>query len=300
MINISNKISTLRLAKAVGSVIASGETLDRVKKNQTPKKDVLVVARTAGLMAVKKTGELIPYCHPIPIEAAELNLKVLEEKIHIEALVSTIGKTGVEMEALTACSVAALNLYDLLKPIDKSLVIGESQLVNKVGGKTSFHFCVPEEFKAHLLVTSQGVALGTREDRAGRLLTDKFKEIGVLVDYEVIAPHREAVCQRLKQLADSGIDMVVTVGGTGLNDYDETVEATRDICSKEIPGISHRLQEFGQSRTPVAMLSRGIAGIIDRTLVINLPGSRRGAEEGFDALFPYLFHSIPMLRQKKS
>src|SRR3990167_9589085 len=119
MKSISNKITTLRRAKAVSVMIAKPEAIERLKNNDLPKKDVLAVARVAGVQAAKKTFDLIPYCHPIPIDFVEINFDVQTDRIVVSAEVEAIWKTGVEMEALCGASVAALAIYDMLKPVDK-------------------------------------------------------------------------------------------------------------------------------------------------------------------------------------
>lgn len=114
------------------------ETLARIAQGQMAKGDVLGVARVAGIMAAKKTGELIPMCHPLLLTSVEVNFRIDKDnsKVEIEALVGTTGKTGVEMEALTAVSAAGLTIYDMCKAVDKGMVIGEVRLVKKTGGKS--------------------------------------------------------------------------------------------------------------------------------------------------------------------
>ncbi|HBV87760.1 MAG TPA: cyclic pyranopterin monophosphate synthase MoaC [Desulfosporosinus sp.] len=140
MVDVSDKEETARVAIAQGKVLMKPETLERIRSGQIAKGDVLSVAQVAGIMAAKQTSQLIPMCHPLAITGAKLSFKLVEPgEIDIEANVKVHGKTGVEMEALTAVSVAALTIYDMCKAIDKTMTIGDIYLVEKLGGKSG-HF----------------------------------------------------------------------------------------------------------------------------------------------------------------
>ncbi|AHF06375.1 cyclic pyranopterin monophosphate synthase MoaC [Desulfitobacterium metallireducens] len=140
MVDVSDKGETRRVAVARGKVEMQPETLERIRQGQIAKGDVLAVAQVAGIMGAKQTSNLIPMCHPLGITGAELNFEIVPPgTIEIEATVKVTGKTGVEMEALTAVSVAALTIYDMCKAIDKRMKIGEIRLMEKEGGKSG-HF----------------------------------------------------------------------------------------------------------------------------------------------------------------
>ncbi|MCC6863234.1 MAG: cyclic pyranopterin monophosphate synthase MoaC [Rhodobacteraceae bacterium] len=138
MVDVSEKPVTARIAIARGSVIMKGETLTMISERRAKKGDVLAVARLAGIMAAKKTADLIPLCHPLPITKIALDLTPdpALPGIVIEATVKTTGQTGVEMEALTAVSVACLTIYDMLKAVEKSMRINDIRLILKDGGKS--------------------------------------------------------------------------------------------------------------------------------------------------------------------
>ncbi|MEY4678503.1 MAG: cyclic pyranopterin monophosphate synthase MoaC [Alphaproteobacteria bacterium] len=138
MVDVSDKHETARLAVARGTVTMAPETLRRISGGEIAKGDVLAVARLAGIMAAKRTHELIPLCHPLALTAVELDLRAdpARDAVDIEARVKTTGKTGVEMEALTAVSVAALTVYDMCKAIDRAMRIGDIRLAHKSGGKS--------------------------------------------------------------------------------------------------------------------------------------------------------------------
>lgn len=138
MVDVSEKKDTVRVAVARGKVSMSPKTLELIRNGEMGKGDVLGVARVAGIMATKKTSEVIPMCHPLMLTGSSIEFKVNREKceIEIEAIAKTTGQTGVEMEALTAVSVAGLTIYDMCKAVDKKMVIGEIHLAKKTGGKS--------------------------------------------------------------------------------------------------------------------------------------------------------------------
>ncbi|MBW7836163.1 MAG: cyclic pyranopterin monophosphate synthase MoaC [Sphingomonadales bacterium] len=139
MVDVSEKDVTSRKAVAKGRVRLSAEVLALIVEGKAPKGDVFAAARLAGIMAAKKTADLIPLCHPLPLSAVNVDFTVEKEAIEITATVTVSGRTGVEMEALTAVSVAALTLYDMVKAVDKRMVIGDIRLVAKEGGRSG-HF----------------------------------------------------------------------------------------------------------------------------------------------------------------
>lgn len=296
MKNISSKTTTLRRARAVGCVRAAPESIRRLEANDLPKKDVLIVARVAAIAAAKKTWVLIPYCHPLPIDSVDVDFTVGEDRIDIVATVEATWKTGVEMEALSAVSVAALTIYDMLKPIDQDLAVDAVKLEEKRGGKSDFHRRVPPKFTAAVIVTSDDTHAGRREDKSGRLVAGRLQAYGIDPDYTVLPDEEALISQKLREFVERDVDLVLTAGGTGLGPRDVTVEATRRVIEREVPGIVEAARAFGQSRTPYAMLSRGIAGVARRTLIVNLPGSSAGAQETMSAIFPAILHAHGILR----
>ncbi|HZG14491.1 MAG TPA: cyclic pyranopterin monophosphate synthase MoaC [Candidatus Bathyarchaeia archaeon] len=137
MVDISEKGSTKRVAVASSRVQMQPETLMRIKEGKISKGDVLAVAQVAGIMAAKKTWEIIPMCHPIPLSGVDIHFSYEgEDTLLVEATAKTTGQTGVEMEALTAASVAVLTVYDMCKAMDKGMILGPTYLVSKTGGKS--------------------------------------------------------------------------------------------------------------------------------------------------------------------
>ena len=136
MVDVGAKAETARVAIASGRIRMSGAALSAIRDGAVPKGDVLAAARIAGIMAAKKTADLIPLCHPLPLHSVTVDFAVEEGAIRATAMASLTGKTGVEMEALTAVSLALLTIYDMAKAIDKGMVIDEVRLIEKRGGKS--------------------------------------------------------------------------------------------------------------------------------------------------------------------
>ena len=296
MIDISNKIETLRSAVAESRVIAKKETIQRVVRGDTPKGDVLNVARAAAVLAVKKTPELIPYCHPLMIDAVSVQFDVQETQIVIRVEAKCVGKTGVEMEALAGAMVAALNIYDMTKGIDKDVVIGESKLLEKHGGKSDFQETFLKPLLTAVLVSSDSVSQGKKSDKSGKIIQETLKKFPLdVAHYEIVPDEKKKIQEKISQWIESGVRLVVTTGGTGLGPRDVTVEAVKEIIDREVTGAAEAMRAFGQRRTPYAMLSRSIVGIKNQSLIITLPGSSNGVKEGLAALFPNILHAFNMM-----
>jgi molybdenum cofactor biosynthesis protein MoaC len=297
MIDISEKLDTLREATAQATLKAKPETIEIVKMGNVPKGNVLEMARAAGVQAAKKTPELIPYCHQVSLDWVFVDFELLEEEIVIKARIKAIWRTGVEMEALTAATVSALTIYDMLKPLDDSLEIASVRLIEKLGGKSEWqqHFKTP--LKAAVLVLSDSVSQGKKEDRSGKTIIERLKREPVeVLEYKIFPDDYETIRRELIRLSNAEkVDLILTTGGTGLSPRDVTVEATKAVIEREVPGISEATRIYGFQRTPYAMLSRGVAGVRGKTIIINLPGSSRGVGESMDALFPWVLHAFRIL-----
>jgi molybdenum cofactor biosynthesis protein MoaC len=292
MNNITHKATTLRKAIATAVVQASKqETIDAIQNKQVPKGDVFEFSRAAGLLAIKKTSDVIPDCHPLPVEYAAIKHTINGLNINIEVEVHTIYRTGVEVEAMHGAAITALTMYDMLKPIDKALEISTIKLLNKKGGKSDYSDHTSFNLKCAVVVCSDSVAAGTKQDFAGKAVMQKLRENGLSTSVYVVIPDEfDTIQSKAKQLSAEAYNLVIFTGGTGLYRRDVTPEAIEPLFTRSIPGVMEAARNYGQQRIPYAMLSRGVSGFINNTLVLTLPGSTRGAEETMDALFPYIIH----------
>jgi cyclic pyranopterin phosphate synthase len=297
MVDITHKITTLRVAIAQATVkVSKQETIEAIENNLVPKGNVLEMAKTAGLFAVKNTYQVIPDCHPLPIEFTSVAYEIDGLTIKIIFTVKTVYKTGVEVEAMHGASVVALTMYDMLKPIDKQIEIENIILVEKKGGKSSFKNTISRDLNAAVIVCSDSINDGTKEDKAGLAIIDKLNECNVEVSvYEVIPDEIELIRSKALEYAKNN-QLVIFTGGTGLSIRDFTPEALEPILERRIPGIEEAIRKYGQDRMPYAMLSRSVAGTIGNCLVLALPGSTNGAKESMDAVFPHLLHVFKIFR----
>ncbi len=298
MRDISPKIKTLRVATARATLKVSPATIRLIRERRVPKGDPLEVSKAAAVMAAKNTSQILPYCHTLLIDHVGVEFTLGEDQIDVETSVKVIHKTGVEMEALTAASVAALNLYDMLKMVDKTMEITSVRLISKKGGKTDFRRPSDLGLRAGVLVMSDTVAAGEKDDRSGRLIFERLQKEGLEVaSYNVIPDQPDTILETLTMFADElKLDLVVTTGGTGLGPRDNTPEVMEKIIEREVPGLAEAARAHGQERTPYSMLSRGRAGMRGQTLIINLPGSTGGVNDSLNALLPYLLHAFSIIR----
>jgi cyclic pyranopterin phosphate synthase len=312
MRDITHKSITLRTARAVGIVFCSQTTIDLIRKNALPKGNLFDVARAAGFTGAKATPQLLPHCHPVAIDGMDMQFDFLQKQLQQEWLspdvflrtgivivaeARSIGRTGIEMEVLTGVSVAALEIYDMLKPVDKELEIGSIRLLEKRGGKSDRdkYFATPPS--CAILVCSDSTAAGKREDKSGKLIKEMLEAVNARVKYYKIVPDEEEEIRRqIREWVAEDIQFIFTTGGTGLGPRDNTVNAVKGILERDADGIAEAMRVHGQMRTPMAMMSRGIAGSIGHTLVVTLPGSSDGARESLEAILPAVFHARKMMK----
>lgn len=308
MRDITHKIITLRTAKAMAVVLCSAETVELIRSDRLPKGNLFDVARAAAFLGAKSTPQLLPHCHPVSIDSMDVQFDFLgfDDKdlstdlagktgIVIRGQAKSIGRTGIEMEILTGVSIAALEIYDMLKPVDKSLEITGIKLLEKKGGKSDRKYFNSSP-SCTILVCSDSAAKGKRADKSGKILRAMLEEAqATVVDYQIIADDKALIQQKIAEWVAADVHYIFTTGGTGLGPRDNTVSAVKEILDRDAEGISEAMRSFGQMRTPLAMMSRGIAGSIAKTLIVTLPGSSDGVRECLEAILPAVFHARKMM-----
>ena len=292
MVNITQKSNTLRIAIATATVrVSKSATIAAIQQRKIPKGDVFEFARAAGLLGVKKTSDLIPDCHPLPIEYTAISYEIVELDIIITVEVHTIYKTGVEVEAMHGASITALTMYDMLKPIDKGVEISSIRLLKKSGGKSDQSHLKFPALKAAVVVCSDRIAAGEAQDSSGKTIVSLLETFGIdTLSYEIVPDEVDMIRAKATGLCNDGHQLLIFTGGTGLSPRDVTPEAIAPLIERKIDGIMETARSYGQQRMPYAMLSRGVAGFIGETLVLTFPGSKKGVEEYMAALFPQILH----------
>lgn len=298
MIDVSEKATTRRVAQAHGKITMAPATLEVLKTGTAKKGDPIPVAKVAAIQAVKLTPQLLPYCHPMPVEGIRVEFEFSpdaseESWAKVIVQVVTIHRTGVEMEALTGVSAALLTLYDMLKSIDTSMVIGQIELQSKIGGKSDGAILSELPFAGAVIVVSDSVSAGQSVDRSGEILEEGLRQFGAIEIARWIVPDEaDQIRNAVMQAIHSGADLVLTTGGTGMGPRDVTPEAVTPVFDRHLPGIEEQYRAYSQRMVPTAMLSRMVAGQIGRTLVLCLPGSPGACRDVFPALFPAIKHFL--------
>lgn len=298
MRDISQKTDSLRTAVAKAILRVSPATIQTIKDGKIPKGDPLSCAKVAAIQAAKNTSQIIPLCHPIPVAFVGVEFQLDEDAIEIVTTVKAIYKTGVEMEALTAASVAALTIYDMTKMLDEVMQIESVRLESKTGGKSDRQVKNDgAKYRAAVYVMSDSIAAGKAEDVSGHVIQKRLVSEGFeIAEYKVLRDDEAEIIAAVRKSSDEdGVDLIVTTGGTGIGPRDVTPEAVKRLIEKELPGVTEQIRTYGQVRTPFSMLSRSLAGVINKTVVICLPGSAGGVQDSMDAVFPALKHSFKML-----
>lgn len=306
MRDITHKQSSLRTASGIGHVYCSAETIKLIESNQIPKGNIFEFARAAGFLAAKNTSHLLPHCHPVAIDGLEMEFEMLDSTaseegsrvgISVTCTAKSIGRTGIEMEVLTAISVAALTIYDMLKPVDKFLEIGGIVLLDKKGGKSdkSKYFNTPPT--CAILVCSTAVAQGRRPNTAGAIASKMLQDLNIAaIDSQTVPDEPALIKAQIEQWVKSDVHFIFTLGGTGIGPANHAVDVVKSMIEREAHGIVEAMYAHGQQRSAIAMMSRLVAGNIGNTMVVTLPGSTDGARECLEAILPSVFHARKMLK----
>ncbi len=298
MVDVGDKSVTARTATATGRLITRPDVVALVRADDLPKADVLATARIAGISGAKKTSELIPLCHPIPLTSVKVDFDFTEDSILVVATAKTTGQTGVEMEALTAVAIAGLTLHDMVKAVDPAATLSDVRLEQKTGGKrghwTRDGIIGPLAVRpatAAVIVSSTASAAGTREDTTGPAIADWLTARGYSVDAVSVVADAD-IAAEIARVVTTAPAVILTTGGTGMSPTDRTPEATLAAIDRELPGVAEAIRARGLATTPTAALSRAVAGAVGDTVIVNLPGSTGGVMDGLAVLDGLLDHLV--------
>jgi molybdenum cofactor biosynthesis protein MoaC len=316
MADVRHKRITARRAVAVGELSASVEAFTQIVERRLPKGDAITMAEIAGLQGAKNASQLMPLCHPLPLEYINVQCDPIAERhtIRVYCEVATFARTGVEMEALAGVSAALLTLYDLTKPVEPALSFGGVRLLFKEGGKKGLWLHpdgmndaertryrprpIPQldGISAAVITLSDRAIRGEYTDTSGPLLVERLQQLGAHVDHaELLADDPKPLAARLRQLATTDVRLILCTGGTGLGPRDCTPEALAIVADRHIDGIGELFRSESSQHTQMAWLSRADAVIIGKALVIALPGSSKAVAQGMDILAPVLAHALSMV-----
>jgi len=298
MVDVTDKVVTVRIAKAEGKISMLPETILAIQNDALPKGNVLTTAKISGIQSAKKTAEMIPMCHQLNLSYVDIEFEFEPDAICIRSIVKTKEATGVEMEALSAVSGAALTIYDMCKSVDKSMVIGEIKLVKKVGGKSDH--TVEYRPNVGVITLSDSISSGQGEDKSGPILINGFSDAGCLVNHHETFPDgSKKLVSTIQDWVKDGVELIITTGGTGLGPRDLTIETMEKVFTSKLPGVEQALHAYGRGKVKTAMLSRLTAGVVNGVIVICLPGSTGAAKDALQVLIPTIFHSFHMMKGEK-
>ncbi|HEX2536147.1 MAG TPA: bifunctional molybdenum cofactor biosynthesis protein MoaC/MoaB [Chitinophagaceae bacterium] len=308
---VYHKPMSLRRSVAAGIVFCSPDTADLIRMGTAPCGHLFDRAEMAAFLGAKAVPQLLPLCHTVALDAMEVQFALLSLEEHaadfgeavcrrsgivIRGSAAGIGRAGVDMEVLAGVSLAALQLYHQLKEVDPALEIGAIHLLPKEGAypDQKKYFATPPD--CAVLVCSDAVASGRKEDRSGPLVCEMLRASGARIKHCAQVPDDpEAIRSHLRRWVAEDVPFVFTTGGTGLGPRDSTVDTVQSLIERDADGIVEAMRGYGQMRGPLAMMSRAAAGSIGRTLVVTLPGSVTGARESLEAILPAVFHARKML-----
>ena len=247
-------------------------------------------------LAVKNAFSILPEVYPTIIDAIEV-LDTLEGTcLKFTVTVKAIHKDNLDSEAMLGASVAAITLSKMLETTHAGVAIGAVKILKSKSALQGFKRMFPSNLKAAVIVCSDTISEGKKEDKAGKAIIEKLKESSVeITHYEVIPDEKDSISEKALELSKTN-NLLIYTGGTGLSFRDVTPEALAPLLERNIPGIEEAIRSYGQERMPFAMLSRSVAGTIGNCLVLALPGSTNGARESMDAIFPHVLHVFKILR----
>lgn len=292
---------------ASGSIYMNAQTLDLVKNKSLPEGDVFAMAKIAGMQGSKKVADLLPTVQGVLLDSVEVSIDIneTENSLKVNTAVSAVAVNSVDMEALTATNTALLSIYQMIKSSDSSAYIGNVMIEVKENSHQGLWInpAVKDAWAqlieapaltnmtANVITLSDRASCGEYEDLSGPEAVRILKELGAEVKSSIIIPDEEDVLEKtLNDLETT--DLIITTGGTGIAKRDITPDVLDTYCDRTFIGFGEFMRNEGIEHSKFTWLSRSIAGVKDKTLIVALPGNPKAVKECFAALQTILPHSI--------
>jgi len=295
--DISNRVETLRRAVSQAVLRINPEIITQIK-NESSETALIESAKIAAILAAKKTWELIPSSHFSQLENVKVELSLRNEVIEIVVELQGVCKSDLEIESLTAVSIAALTVYDMLRSSEDSVMIESIRLLRKSDEILGISEKVTRKLKTAVLIINVSEQHLEKDKQTEKFTIDALTKKDVdIVESKIMPSTQHEIEDTIKQFCDEkNIDLIITCGGIGLGPEDILPEVTMKLIEKKIDGISEILRFYGQRTSPLVSFSRGIAGVRGHSLIINLPGNIREISESLDLLFPRILYVSKMIK----
>jgi molybdenum cofactor biosynthesis protein MoaC len=297
VLDVSNKGETLRRATSQAVLRINPEIIKQIK-NESSEIALSESAKIAATLAAKKTWELIPSSNLSQFDNVKVELSVRNEVIEIVVELQGVCKSDLEIESLTAVSIAALSVYDMLRSSEGSVMIESIRLLRKSDEILELSEKVARKIKTAVLFINVSEHLLEKDKQAEKFTIDALtKKNADIVESKIISNTQNEIEYNIKQFCDEkNVDLLITFGGIGITSEDIVPEVTMKLIEKKIDGISEILRFYGQKKSPLVAFSRGVAGIRGSSLIINLPGNIREISESLDLLFPRILYVSKMIK----
>jgi cyclic pyranopterin monophosphate synthase len=278
-------------AKAEGKIFFSNGAREILLKENAPKTDVVTAAKVAGIQAAKRASEFIPFHHANTLNWVELNFSAGEDHIKIESTVKAVSRSGLEMEALTAVSVAALTLLDICKEHDQQVNIQDLKLVPKVSKKKMLTVKTP--IKVGIIVISDRITAGLADDEVGQLLQSGFANAGYHANnYSIISNDSDKLIEKIQEWLEQSIELIITAGGNGIGPRDITLTSLEPFFDFRMEGLEQTLHSIAQVNNNGFFVDRLAVGKIGKTIVICLPIDVALAQDALNVILPNMHQAF--------
>lgn len=300
MKDISMRNSNVKYAKASGELLLDKFTIGLIKENKIKAGNVMETAKNCGLIGGKFAANSIIHAHNSPIDYVNTEVQINEESLLVTSIVKSIGKSGVESNAVASVTNALLNAFDMTRCLCKTAKITNIQLIESIGKSKDFNRKRKESLKACLLIVSDVKFNGSKKENSSQLIIDFLKKQQINVEVSKILQEDEVVLKNeIEDLIKNKFQLILLAGSSSLNSKGVASKVAKEMCDRNLPGISEAIRKFGKDRTPFSMFSDEYCGVKGDTILLNIPGNSSGAIESLSAIFPGFLKAYSMMKKAK-